>query len=167
MKTRKSLRDTIAETQKGMDTWAAAFGKPRQDMQVPEKRTYNRKMADDDREDDVIRDVASLLAVHPMILLAWRQNSGSAESKSGAPVYFYRFVKGDPKDITLPDFLGILKDGRLMAIEAKNRLWTKPSGERERKQLNFILQVKYAGGVSGFVTSADQAQKIIESQPQE
>jgi hypothetical protein len=61
----------------------------------------------------------------------------------------------------------MLTDGRLMALEVKHRKWTKPSGEREGEQQAFLLTVKYAGGVSGFVTSAEQAQSIIESQPKE
>jgi hypothetical protein len=163
VKTKKSLRDTIAENQRAMNMWASAHGKEQTvDFGVKEKRTYSRKMADEDREDDVVREVGQLLAVHPKILFAWRQNSGSAESKSGAPVVFYRFLKGDPSEITLPDFLGVLKDGRLLALEAKNRLWTAPKKPHEKKQLHFILQVKYAGGVSGFCTSAAQAQRIIE-----
>jgi hypothetical protein len=166
MKTRKSLRDTIAETQQGMNAWATAFGKPKQDMQVPEKRTHTKRMSDDDSEAAVLREVGELLAVHPKVLFAVRQNSGMAYGENKQPIYFYRWARSKTK-MRISDFWGMLTDGRMFACEVKNRLWTKPSGEREAEQQNFLLTVKYAGGVSGFVTSAEQAQKIIESQPQE
>ncbi len=166
MKTRKSLRDTIAETQQGMNAWANAFGKPKQDMGVPEKRTHTKQMADNDTEAAVMREVGELLAVHPKVLFAVRQNSGMAYGENKQPIYFYRWARSKTK-MRISDFWGMLTDGRMFACEVKNRLWTKPSGEREAEQQNFLLTVKYAGGVAGFVTSAEQAQKIIESQPQE
>jgi len=166
MKTRKSLRDTLAETQTGMDAWANAFGKPKQDIGVPEKRAHTKRMADDDSEASVMREVGELLSVHPKVLFAVRQNSGMAYSESKAPIYFYRWARSKVK-MRISDFWGMLTDGRMLALEVKNRKWTKPSGEREAEQQNFLLTVKYAGGVSGFVTSATQAQSIIESQSQE
>ncbi len=166
MKTKKSLRDTIAETQQGMNAWANAFGKPKQDMGVPEKRTHTKRTADADREDAVLREVGALLANHPKVLMAWRQNSGMAYNESKAPIFFYRWVRSKVK-MRLPDFIGVLTDGRLLGLEVKHRNWTKPSGEREAEQQAFLLTVKYAGGAAGFVTSAEQAQAIIESQPKE
>lgn len=169
MKTRKSLRDTIAETQQGMNAWASAFNKPKLDMNVPEKRTHTKQMSDNDTEAAVMRDVGQLLAVHPKVLFAVRQNSGMAYGENKQPIYFYRWARSKTK-MRISDFWGLLTDGRLMALEVKHRKWTKPSGEREAEQQNFLLTVKYAGGVSGFVTSAEQAQAIIEStesQPKE
>jgi len=64
----------------------------------------------------------------------------------------------------ISDFWGILKDGSPWALEAKNRLWKAPSGEREFEQQAFLTAIREAGGVSGFVTSAEQAQRIIEGE---
>ncbi len=168
MKTKKSHNDNLRDNYKGEAFHAAMMGKPvRSDLEPPpDKQVRTKQMADEDREDDVIRDITALLAVHPKVLMAWRQNSGMAYNQGGAPVYFYRWVRCKTK-MRIVDFVGLLTDGRPFALEAKNRLWTKPSGEREAEQQNFLLTVKYAGGVSGFVTSAEQAQAIIESQPKE
>ena len=161
MKVKKPLRDTIADNQKAMNMWAAAHGKPPTDIGVPEKRAHTKQMSDHDREDSVIRDITALLAVHPKVLMAWRQNSGMPYNEGGAPVYFYRWVRSKTK-MRIVDFIGLLTDGRMFALEAKNRTWTKPSGEREAEQQDFMLSVKYAVGSAGFCTSAEQAQRIIE-----
>jgi hypothetical protein len=167
MKTKKSLRDTIAENQKAMNMWAAVHGKPQTDIGVPAKRAPNvKRTADEDTEAAVLKEVGQLLANHPKVLFAVRQNSGMAYNESKAPVYFYRFVRCKEK-MRISDFWGLLTDGRPFACEVKNRAWTKPSGEREAEQQAFLLTVKYAGGVSGFCTSAAQAQAIIESQHKE
>ena len=166
MKTKKSLRDTIAESQKGMDAWATAFGKPKHDLGVPEKRTHTKQMLDSDREDAVLREVGELLSKHPAVLFAVRQNSGMAYNESRAPVYFYRWVKS-VKKMRISDFWGMLKSGVMFALEGKNRTWKKPSGERELEQKEFLDAVASAGGVSGFVTSAEQAMAIIESSTKE
>ena len=163
MKPRKTLRETLAENHKAESAWANAFGKPlRDDLEpVAEKRTNTKRMADDDREDSVMREVSALLAIHPKVLFAVRQNSGMAENASGTPIWFYRWVRSRTK-MRVTDFWGLLTDGRMFACEAKNRLWKAPSGEREMEQQAFLDTVAKAGGVSGFVTSAAQAQRIIE-----
>jgi hypothetical protein len=162
VKTKKSLRDTIAENQKAMNMWAAAHGKPQTDIGVPAKRAPNvKRTADEDTEAAVLREVGQLLANHPKVLFAVRQNSGMAYNENKAPIYFYRWAKSKVK-MRISDFWGMLVDGRMFALEAKHRNWTKPSGERDGEQQNFLLTVKYAGGVSGFCTSAAQAQRIIE-----
>ena len=164
MKTRKTLRDTLLENQKAEKSWANAFGvKVRDDLEpVAEKRTHSKKMADSDTEASVMREIKAMLAVHPKVLWAVRMNSGMSESANGAPVFFHTWVRSKVP-MLLPDFIGQLVDGRMLWLEAKNRLWKKPSGDREAKQQAFLLTVKYAGGAAGFVTSAEQAQAIIES----
>jgi hypothetical protein len=119
-------------------------------------------MSDNDREDAVLREVGQLLAVHPKILFAVRQNSGMAYNDSRAPIYFYRWLRSEVK-MRISDFWGMLIDGRMFALECKNRAWNKPSGARELEQKAFIDTVKHAGGVAGFVTSAEQAQRIIDN----
>jgi hypothetical protein len=165
MKTKKSLRDVTAENYKAEKAWANAYGvKVRDDLApVAEKRTNTKQMSDNNREDAVLREVAQLLAVHPKVLFAVRQNSGMAYNEAKAPIYFYRWVKIKVK-MRISDLWGMLTDGRMFAIECKNREWTKPSGIRELEQKEFLDAVKNAGGASGFVTSAEQAQRIIEGE---
>lgn len=161
MKTRKTLRDFRVELQKEHNFLGAMYGKEPMDVGVKPKQVHTRKMADSDTEAAVMREIKALLAVHPKVLWAVRMNSGMSESANGAPVFFHTWVRSKAP-MLLPDFLGQLVDGRLFALEAKNRLWKKPSGDREGKQQAFLLTVKYAGGCAGFVTSAEQAQKVIE-----
>lgn len=122
-----------------------------------------------DLEGPVVAAVSDLLSVHPKVLFAVRQNSGAAsyESKSGtyAPLWFYRIVRKpqrpDNLGITVPDFWGILTDGRFMAMEAKRPDWKTPCDERERKQAHFLQMVRDKGGLSGFVRSADEAASLL------
>ena len=116
-------------------------------------------------EASVMREVADVLSKHPKVLFAIRQNSGSMEVESNGkkmPIWFYRWARSREK-MTLPDYWGLLTDGRMFALECKRRNWTKPTGEREGKQLAFILTVKYAGGVGEFVTCGEDAIKCLSA----
>lgn len=116
-------------------------------------------------EGEVIRAVSQLLAVHPKILFACRQNSGQAsyEAKTGvyAPVAFYRLLR-KPEDMTIVDFWGLLSDGRMYALEAKRENWKAPTVDREHRQDAFLEMVRSIGGIGAFVRSADEAKAAIE-----
>jgi len=163
VKPRKTLRETLLENRKAEQSWANAFGTTlRDDLEtIADKRSNSKRMADDDREESVMREVSALLAHHPKVLFAVRQNSGMSQNASGTPIWFYRWARSRTK-MRVTDFWGLLTDGRMFALEAKNRLWKAPSGEREWEQKAFLYAISCAGGVSGFVTSAEQAQRIIE-----
>ena len=127
-------------------------GKPRQASDNP------------DNESHVIREVSQLLAVHPKVLFAVRQNSGGAsyEAKSGkyAPIFFYKVLTGQP--LTITDFWGILRDGRPFALEAKRRDWKEPKDDLERRQWAFLMLVRNVGGVSEFVRGVDEAKLLLD-----
>lgn len=116
-------------------------------------------------EQDVVRAIKDLLAAHPKVLWALRVNSGSAsyEAKSGKwnPVKFHEWVRS-PCTMRMPDFYGMLVDGRALALEAKREGWTKPTDQRERDQAAFLECVRSRGGRAGFVTCVDDALRIIE-----
>ena len=115
-------------------------------------------------EAPVVAAISELLAVHPKVLFACRQNSGMAsyEAKSGkyAPVFFYRILTHNT--LTITDFWGILRDGRMFAIEAKAPGFKRPSGEREFRQAAFLQMVSNCGGIGIFATSADQVAEILK-----
>ena len=115
-------------------------------------------------EAEVLRSIADLLAVHPQVAFAVRQNSGMAsyEAKSGryAPVRFYAWIKR-PAPMTLPDIWGQLKDGRLLALEVKRSGWTKPYDKRELQQAAFLMLIRSMGGIGEFVTSAEQVEEML------
>lgn len=110
-------------------------------------------------EAPVITAISELLRVHPRVLFAVRQNTGMAsyEAKSGryAPIQFYRKLTHG-KELTITDFWGILKDGRMLAVEAKAAGFRGPKTDTELAQANFLALVRNAGGISLFATSADQ-----------
>lgn len=116
-------------------------------------------------EAPVVQAISELLAVHPNVLFACRQNSGAAsyEAATGhyAPVHFYRILTHG-KEITLPDFWGILRGGSVFSIEAKAPGFREPRTDRELRQANFLMLVRNCGGRAGFATSVSEAQAIIE-----
>ncbi len=116
-----------------------------------------------DLEKHVIRAVSELLAVHPKVLFAVRQNSGGAsyEAKSGryAPIFFYHILTSQP--VTITDFWGLLRDGRPFALEAKRPSWKEPREPREFKQAAFLMLIRNCGGVGQFVRSADEANAAL------
>lgn len=139
---------------------------------VHKKRAAPRQL-----EAPVVQAISELLAVHPNVLFACRQNSGMAsyEAASGkyAPVHFYRILTHG-KELTLPDFWGILRADpsqpsfagvphRFLAIEAKAPGFKEPRTDREFRQANFLALVRNCGGRAGFACSAEDAQRIIES----
>lgn len=127
------------------------------------KPAAERKPSGKPLEADVIRAVSELLATHPKVLWACRQNSGAAsyEAKTGryAPVYFYKILTR--QDITITDFWGFMRDGRVFAIEAKRPGWKEAREPREFKQAAFLLMVRNMGGIGGFVTSLDEANALL------
>ena len=123
------------------------------------------KTAPDKLEAALMREVGDLLARHPRVLWAIRQNSGSAwmPGKGGVmmPVQFYRWVRSKTK-MRVTDYIGQLDNGRFFALEVKRRSWKVPIGDRENEQLEFLLTVGYSGGIGSFVTSAEQVMELFK-----
>lgn len=156
---RKTLRDKMHENQRGLDDWALTFGKEQMlNIPVKPKRQIVNRSDGDELESAVLREVGELLAWHPKVLFAVRQNSGAAylPGKNGAdmPVFFYKIIRTRYGPMRLPDFWGLLTNGRMFAVECKRRSWSRPTDQREREQQAFLEMVKHAGGVALFTTSA-------------
>ena len=167
---RKSLRDTIADNAKAMDAYAALSGKPTPQgykeltahIIKPKVARAAPKPSGVPLEADVSKAIAQLLAAHPNVKFAVRQNSGAAylPGKNGAsvPVWFWKFAKRGSMEMRITDYWGMMQDGRMFAIEVKRPGWTKPKDQREREQANFIEAV----GLGGFVTCVEDAQRILK-----
>ncbi len=129
---------------------------------VPDSKPRAERVS---REGPVVAAISELLAVHPRVLWALRVNSGMAsyEAKSGkyAPVHFHKWLRS-PMPMRMPDFFGMMEDGRCIALEAKNPQWVKPTDQREREQADFLQLIRAHGGIGEFVRSVDDAQRAIE-----
>lgn len=117
-------------------------------------------------EAPVIAGVGELLAAHPQVLIAIRQNTGAmhVEGPGGRPypIWFYKLVKQPSDEVTIPDFWGFLRNAKPFAIECKRPSWRAPRDERELKQLAFIrMVVDELGGVGGFARSVDEAKALL------
>lgn len=161
---RPSLRDQQRKVKASLDFMADMAGKPRLQIDIAPKRAYTRNTSEDELEKGVQRAVTDLLAVHPSVLLAVRQNSGAmhAEDERGHmfPIWFFKLVK-KPEDLRITDFWGFMRDGRPFAIECKRRNWTGPHNLREHQQQAFLTCIRSIGGIGAFVRSSEEAQTAL------
>lgn len=165
-----TLNETIRANEKALRGLCMLAGKPAPEgFDTPAKEVKTRAPAkpNDDSEAAVMREVADVIDKHPKILFAVRQNSGAA-TIGNTPIWFWKWLRRRGVEMTLTDIWGMLTDGRMFAIEGKERNWKHVgTGDtekaiRERRQEAFINVVKSAGGVGGFVTSAEQAMEILK-----
>lgn len=97
------------------------------------------------READVLRDCLTWLALHGVF--AFRVNSGAFAGVHKGKRRFVRF-NSEPG---LSDVLGILPDGRFLAVEVKRPGGPGPTPE----QLSFLDRVRQLGGVGLVVRSVE------------
>lgn len=92
-----------------------------------------------------------MLALSEAGCLVWRNNVGSYTTADGA---FIRYGVGG---VGGSDLIGIHKPtGRFLAIEVKS-----PKGKPSPAQLNFIEQVRSAGGIAGIARSPEDAVQLL------
>lgn len=115
MKTRKSLRDTIAETQQGMDSWANAFGKPKQDMGVPEakKPRAPSKPSEIPSEHEEQKSFVKWFHVqYPKVLIFAVPNAAMRDFKLAAWLTSEGMFKGIP-DLHIPAWKTVIEFKRI------------------------------------------------------
>ena len=85
--------------------------------------------------------------------VAWveRMNTGAVAVGEGKSRRFVRF--GFPG---CSDIIGMMKDGRFLAIEVKSRI-----GRATEAQAAFLERVRANGGVSGIVRSVDDLESLL------
>lgn len=168
---RKTPRESVESAARGDRHYAALAGvAPRAQERLeslPAKRVITNHSDESELESAVLREVGQLLAVHPAIVFAVRQNGGMVQTGNGTPVWFYRVVRA-PQPMVLTDYWGFVKTDsgtRPLILECKRRGWKlsehNPSA-REMEQYALICLARSMGGRGGFVTSAAEAQKLIE-----
>lgn len=161
----RTLREQYEVANAADRHYAILSGKPAAfQTEIAAKRIVVNRTPDDMLEASVSKDTASVLASHPQVLFAVRQNSGGTwlPGKDGKdqPVFFYRLLRNE--DMVISDYWAILKDGRMLACECKRRDWKFTNTDRERRQLNFIDMVVRSGGLGLFVTDARQITAKLE-----
>jgi hypothetical protein len=155
MRGRKTLREVMTDHQRTEDTLAALWGKPRRELPIPAepKKRAPAKPSGEPTEAEILRAIIQLLHRHPRVAQCWRQNSGTFQERNrdGSTRYIRaNTAKG------MSDIMGILKDGRTLAIEVKSRTGRMRPGQEE-----FLQTIRQAGGVAGVCRSVEDAQRLL------
>jgi hypothetical protein len=155
MRGRKTLREVMQDHQRSEDTLAAIWGKPRRELPIPPepRKRAPAKPSAEPSEAEILRAIMSLLKRHPRVAQVWRQNSGTfAERNRDGSMRYVRAntAKG------MSDIMGVLRDGRTLAIEVKSRTGRMRPGQEE-----FLATIRQAGGVAGVCRSVDDAVRLL------
>ena len=154
---RKTYREIVQTNQKSMDNLAALWGKPRQILDMPPepKKRTPRKPSTEPTESQILKAIMSLLKRHPRVAQVWRQNSGTFQERNRDGSV--RYIRANTQK-GMSDIMGILKDGRTLAIEVKSRTGRMRPGQEE-----FLQTIRQAGGVAGVCRSVDDAVALLEA----
>jgi len=155
MRGRRTLREIMLANQASMDVYAAMSGKPRVEFDIPPepKKRAPAKPSGEPSESDILRAIMALLRHHPKVASHWRQNSGTfaERNRDGST----RYIRANTAR-GMSDIMGVLKDGRTLAIEVKSRTGRMRPGQEE-----FLQTIRSAGGVAGVCRSVEDAQRLL------
>ena len=155
MRGRRTLREIMLANQASMDVYAAMSGKPRVEFDIPPepKRRAPAKPSGEPSEADILRAIMQLLRHHPKVASHWRQNSGTFQERNRDGTT--RYIRANTQK-GMSDIMGVLKDGRTLAIEVKSRTGRMRPGQEE-----FLATIRQAGGVAGVCRSVEDAQRLL------
>jgi hypothetical protein len=155
MRGRKTLREIMLANQASMDVYAAMSGKPRIEFDIPPepRKRAPAKPSGEPSEADILRAIMALLRHHPRVAQCWRQNSGTfaERNRDGST----RYIRANTAR-GMSDIMGVLRDGRTLAIEVKSRTGRMRPGQEE-----FLATIRQAGGVAGVCRSVDDAVRLL------
>ena len=156
---RRTLREQMLRNQQTEALYAALSGKPARELPIPpepKKRPKREPSPAEQRqpsEAEILRAIIQLLHRHPRVAKVWRQNSGTfAERNRDGSMRYVRAntAKG------MSDIMGVLRDGRTLAIEVKSRTGRMRPGQEE-----FLASIRAAGGVAGVCRSVEDAVALL------
>jgi hypothetical protein len=155
MRGRKTLRETMLAHQKSEALYAALAGKPVRQIDIPPepKKRAPAKPSGEPSEAEILRAIIQLLHRHPRVAQCWRQNSGTFQERNRDGSV--RYIRANTQK-GMSDIMGILKDGRTLAIEVKSRTGRMRPGQEE-----FLQTIRSAGGVAGVCRSVEDAQRLL------
>jgi hypothetical protein len=152
---RRTLREQMLRNQQTESLYAALSGKPARELPIPPepKKRAPAKPGTEPSEADILRAIMALLKRHPRVAQCWRQNSGTfaERNRDGST----RYIRANTQK-GMSDIMGVLKDGRTLAIEVKSRVGKMRPGQDE-----FLQTIRQAGGVAGVCRSVDDAQRLL------
>lgn len=95
--------------------------------------------------------------------ILWRNNSGVAREQHR----LVRYGLGNTSERLnavwkSADWIGILPDGRFLALEEKPAGWRYDNTPHAAAQLRFLTDVTAHGGVGAFITCPDDIIRVIE-----
>ena len=156
---RRTLREQMLRNQQTEALYAALSGRPARELPIPPepKKRQKREPAPAEQrqpsESEILRAIMALLKRHPRVAQVWRQNSGTFQERNrdGSTRYIRaNTAKG------MSDIMGVLRDGRTLAIEVKSRAGRMRPGQEE-----FLQTIRSAGGVAGVCRSVDDAVRLL------
>jgi hypothetical protein len=112
-----------------------------------------RKPSCQPTEAQILKAVMALLKRHPKVAQCWRQNSGTFQERNRDGSV--RYIRANTAK-GMSDIMGVLKDGRTLAIEVKSATGRMRPGQEE-----FLATIRHAGGVAGVCRSVEDAQALL------
>jgi hypothetical protein len=152
---RETLREVMLRNQAAMDQLAAISGKPRVLLDIPPEPAIlsPRKASGQPTEAQILKSVMQLLKHHPRVASCWRVNSGTFQERNRDGSV--RYIRANTAK-GMSDIMGVLKDGRTLAIEVKSATGRMRPGQEE-----FLATIRHAGGVAGVCRSVEDAQALL------
>lgn len=155
---KKSFRDTLRDNDKAQQAWANVFGKPVNQAflnSIPPHRPRQKREVEPTKQNEhsIQVDIMKLLKVHPRVAKVWRQNSGTFKNEYHGKTHWIRAntARG------MSDIMGILKGGRMFAIEVKSE-----KGRIHDHQQEFLDQINASGGLAFVARSVDDVLNALE-----
>ena len=108
-----------------------------------------KRLESDQKENIVLKQCLEYLNWRG--LFVWRNNTGCYKRNGSFIHYGY---------LGSSDIIGILPDGRFLAVECKR----EKGGRLSEKQIEFLDTIKKNGGVAVCVNSVDELAKIIKTE---
>lgn len=140
MRGRKTLRDTLIANENALKFYAAMASKPMPEAMVPippapKQRIKSAEPRKEPLEKEIQKQILIMLKKHPKIQWVARFNSGTFMDGD-------RFITSNSQR-GMSDILGMLKGGRMFAIECKSR-----TGKIMPHQQEFLDLISAGGGIA-------------------
>ena len=150
-KTRKSIRQTVAENQAHIAGMCRLMGKPTPEKKVlfePIKPRTKTTPSRNIPESVILKSIMEYLRYEPKV--AWRMRCNSGTFMDGDRYISSTSQRG------LSDIVGMLKGGRCFCIEVKSK-----TGKVMEHQTEFLELIKSGGGLAGIARSIDDVKVIL------